>query len=393
MLLLASTSNVTFLPVVVPGYNLVLIVLLLCTLYVRMAKIEIKIVHIIFLFISTFMYTYYYAGNFIAALPQYVLSVLLALFVFTLSKKDIDVFVKWYIVMVFILSINIIIGFIIVNIIGIENIEFCQQLFHFIQDGSKQPERSYLSPCYLSLFEYKKYPDYTLLGYFLRGSGWSNEPVNAAYFMIPAVSMLAFNKDVNDSNKDNVMFLFIIIALTVVVFSVTGLFMMVMLFAVKYLVRSKYYSIIIMFLAPLLVSISYYGNSVVEYLLYNNFVDDAPIILVKFHANRYYLDQIILLLIPLFVLLLLLSKYVRIFVRNKNFNAAVFVIVVACYFMYLLKNEIGSAFPQVLSGLFKNPAFFLWSSLFIVTITNKYKREVNYDLISSNHPFERGLSN
>ena len=385
----------TIFPIMIPGYNLIVSMLLIFVLLLQLNTLVITKIGVVFLFSSSVFFIIYYKAS-LDAVSAYIVLFLLSFVVLNLRRKEVELFVKAYVNMIFIFAIASIVGFLILYIFPFgENI--CQQTIGFSQNGefSQSEEtlksgnfRLYKFPCYLGLSEIRyggsRYDqlvvDFNFFGGYSRSSSYSNEPTNAGFFMIPAFIMLLFSPKDKFSIKEKIKLYVILFSLAIVIVSFLGLITIFSLYILKKMINSrayKYYLFIILFL---MFFVGIFGADLLIYLKQSFDQNALPVIFRKLLVNSRYFNNLVYLGIPVYILAFWLIRITRSYVASGKYYSIYFLLSFLSYFVYMLKNPSGQIFSyfSVFTGFFQHPSFWLWCALYVCTLSIRFNKPYSY---------------
>jgi len=339
----------------------------------------------VFLFLASAAFIIYYKASF-SAFSAFVVSFLVAVTAFNLRRKEVELFVKTYINMIFIFATASILGFLILYIFPFGE-SICQQTLTIGHDG-EDDYRLYNFPCYLGLSEISfggdnfdlLLIDFNLFGGYSRGSSFSNEPGNAGFFMMPAFIFLLFGPLDQTGIKEKIKLFVITFSLVFIILSFLTLITIIGLYIFKILVNSKFYKLYLLILIFLVFLFGILGPYILTYLQHYYIYTELPYILRKFLVNANYFENLVYLSIPIYFLLFWLIRKTRSYIKRNHYYSVYFLLTFLSYFVYFLKNPSGQiiSYLSVFTGFFQHPSFWLWCALFICTISIRFNKPYSY---------------
>jgi hypothetical protein len=384
VLLFSSLAYMTLFPYLIKGYNLIATLLLISVILLRFKFLIVTKIGVVFLFLAAASFIIYYKAS-LGSFGAFVVSILVAITAFNLRRKEVELFVKAYINMIFIFAIASILGFVILYIFPFGE-GICQQTIK-IDFDSIDDYRLYNFPCYLGLSEIRftgglepfQIVDFDIFGGYSRGSSFSSEPGNAGFFMVPAFIFLLFSPKDQAGIKEKIKLYVITFSLVIVIVSFLTIVTIFSLYILKILVNSKSYKGYLFILMCLIFIAGFYGHNVLIYLKQYYIFNEAPYILTKFLVNSFYLKNLVYFLIPIYFLTNFLIIKTRSYIARNHYYSIYFLLSIFSYFIYILKNpDLGTFYLYVVIGFFQYPSFWLWCALYICVISIRFNKSNSY---------------
>jgi hypothetical protein len=382
ILVFLSLSYLTIFPSMIPGYNAIILMMLISIFLIRLDLIHVSHNLVFLLCIICVFYFIDYKSISIHTFIVFIIEIFVVALFFTIrSSYPIYIFIKIYLFICFLLSLGAIASFVIVNIM---DTTLCQQVV-MIEDLTNnrmgrglELAQFYRIPCGLGLVEIHG-SAYNLLGFnYYRASAWSHEPITAAFFLAPSIILL-YLVQFYRTTIQWVVRVTILIAIFVAIQSLTviiGMFSMLLFHYIVFFSKKAKIGISIL-LTLFIYFIAIYRVELLDFF----YMDTRNIIFIKFYANIYYLEQIKYLAILIGAMFYFITSHGRkIITSDGNFKYALWMIVVLLSF-YTFKIE--WSFYNIFSSLFKNLSYILWWCLYISVYGNKHQIESRLDTLST----------